>query len=349
MDHGKISVGLIGAGGMGTRHAVNLSAQIAGARMTAIFDVERTRAEHAAALSGAPLICASPVELMSLPEVAAVIIASPDDTHAELTLECLRRGKPVLCEKPLATRPEDALRVIEAEKAAGRRLVSVGLMRRFDPYHVAVRDAVRSGRLGRPILHKGTHRNTSIPYDSRGEVIITNSSSHDVDAARWLLGQEVVEVFAQGVRSRASFSAETQDLILLQLRLTGDCLATVEVFAAAEYGYEVAAEVVCERGTALTGQPDYAVVREARARAAGVPFDWLERFEDAYALELQDWVRSIRSGDPFSGASAWDGYMALRITDACVRSLKTGQPVAVESESRPQLYRQTTGLQDLQD
>jgi myo-inositol 2-dehydrogenase/D-chiro-inositol 1-dehydrogenase len=166
-----------------------------------------------------------------------------------------------------------------------------------------------------------------------------NSSSHDVDAARWLLRQEVVEVFAQGVRSRDSFSEETQDLILLQLRLTGDCLATVEVFGAAEYGYEVAAEVVCERGTALTGQPDNALVRSERSRAATVPFDWLERFQDAYIAELQAWVRSVRAGEAFTGASAWDGYMALRVTEAAVRSLKSGRPVAVETPARPGLYR----------
>lgn len=333
-----ISVGLIGAGGMGTRHAVNLRERMGGAWVTAVYDVNREAARCAAELSGAGRVCDHPLELIASPDVDAVIIASPDATHAELTLECLRRGKPVLCEKPLATRPEDALSVVEAERATGRRLVSVGLMRRFDPYHVAARDAVRSGRLGRAILYKGTHRNTAIPYDSRGEVIITNSSSHDIDAARWLLGQEVVEVFAQGVRSRASFSAETQDLILLQLRLTGDCLATVEVFAAAEYGYEVTAEVVCERGTALTGQPDYALVREARARSASVPFDWLERFQDAYVAELRDWVRSLRTGEAFGGASAWDGYMALRITEACGRSLKTGQPVAVDHPAVPELY-----------
>ncbi len=338
MNERMISVGLIGAGGMGTRHAVNLVERVGGAQVAAVYDIDRERARHAARQCDAARTCDSPLELIDSPEVDAVIIASPDDSHAGLTLECLRREKPVLCEKPLATRLEDARAGVEAEQRIGRRLVSVGLMRRFDPYHAAVRDAVQSERLGRAILYKGTHRNTSIPYDSRGEIIITNSAGHDVDAARWLLGQEVVEVFAQGVRSRAAFSAETQDLILLQLRLTGDCLATVEVFAAAEYGYEVTAEVVCERGTAVTGQPDYAVMRHARARGAAVPFDWLERFQDAYVLELRDWVRSVRTGKPFSGASAWDGYMALRITDACVRSLKTGQPVAVENESRPELY-----------
>jgi myo-inositol 2-dehydrogenase / D-chiro-inositol 1-dehydrogenase len=326
-ETGIVSVGLIGAGGMGTRHVLNLRERVGGTQVAAVFDVDAGRARRAGEMSAARRICATPLEVIESPEVDAIIIASPDDSHAELTLECLRRAKPVLCEKPVATRLEDALAVVEAEQRLGRQLVSVGLMRRFDPYHVAVREAVSSDRLGRAILYKGTHRNASVPYDSRGEVIITNSAGHDVDAARWLLGQEVVEVFAQGVRSRASFSAETRDLILLQLRLSGDCLATVEVFAAAEYGYEVTAEIVCERGAALTGQPDYATVREARTRGNSVPFDWLERFQDAYVAELRDWVRSVRTGEPFAGASAWDGYMALRVTEACVRSLRTGQPV----------------------
>lgn len=338
MDHGMISVGLIGAGGMGTRHALNLRERVAGARVAAIYDTDRARADNAAAISCAGQVCAHPHELIESPEVDAVIIASPDDTHAALTLECLRCEKPVLCEKPLATRFADALAVVRAEQQLGRRLVSVGLMRRFDPYHAAALDVARGGRLGRAILYKGTHRNTNVPYDSRGEVIITNSSGHDIDAARWLLGQEVIEVFAQGVRSRAAFGPETRDLILLQLRLTDYCLATVEVFAAAEYGYEVTAEVVCERGTVVTGQPDYALVRGARARSASVPYDWLERFQDAYVLELQDWVRSVRTGETFAGASAWDGYSALRITEACVKSLESGQPVSVENEPKPQIY-----------
>ena len=338
IEQGIISVGLIGAGGMGTRHAVNLRERVGGVAVSAVYDPDRDRARRAAKAAGAPLICESATEVIASRQVDAVIIASPDATHPAFVLECLAAGKPVLCEKPLATRAADALQVIEAEQAVGRRLVSVGLMRRFDPYHLGVRDAVAAGLLGRSILYKGTHRNTAIPYDSRGEVIITNSASHDVDAARWLLGQEVVEVLAQGVRSRPTFSEDTQDLLLLQLRLSGDCLATVEVFAAAEYGYEVTAEVVCARGTAITGQPDYALTRRGRSRSAEVPFDWLERFQEAYILEAQSWVWSLRAGEPFRGASAWDGYMALRITEACVASLKSGRPVSLDTPARPELY-----------
>ncbi len=212
-------------------------------------------------------------------------------------------------------------------------------MRRFDPYHVAVREVVAAGTLGRPVLYKGTHRNAAIPYDSRGEVILTNSAGHDIDAARWLLGEEIEQVYVTGVRTHGTFSAETTDLLLLQLRLTGACLATVEVYAAAEYGYEVTAEVVGERGVATSYRPDGALLRTDRAARTALPHDWLERFQEAYVRELREWVRSVQAGTVFPGASAWDGLMTLVVTDACVRSLQTGEPVTVAALPRPALYR----------
>lgn len=317
---------------MGTRHAVNLCRHVGGARVAAVYDVDADRAQAAAAAAGGPALFDDPLALVGDPSVDAVLIASPDATHARYVQACLQEKKPVLCEKPLATTLSDVLAVVEAERSLGRRLVSVGLMRRFDPQHLAVREIVASGRLGRPILYKGVHRNAAIPYDARGAVILTNSAGHDVDAVRWLLGQEVEEVYVRGVRSHPSFSDDATDLLLVQLTLSGDCLATVEVYAAAEYGYEVSAEIVCEQGTASTGQPSAAIVRAAGARAATVPMDWLARFEAAYIAELAQWTRSVKTGEPFDGASALDGYRALQITDACVRSLHSGRPVGVERD-----------------
>lgn len=323
---------------MGKRHAVNLHRHIGNARVAAVYDLDEGRARAAAAQAGSPAVFADPVALISAPSVDAVLIASPDATHATLVHTCLQQQKPVLCEKPLATSVSDALGVVEAEVALGRRLVAVGLMRRFDPQHLAVRDLVVSGQLGRPILYKGVHRNAAIPYDARGEVILTNSASHDVDAVRWLLDQEIEEVYVRGVRSHRSFGDDTTDLLLLQLGLGGDCLAAVEVYAAAEYGYEVSAEIVAERGSATTGQPAPAIVRYRNAQAIPVAGDWLERFQDAYVAELAEWVRSAHTGEVFAGANAWDGYRALVTTACCVQSLQSRQPVAVPQVARPPLY-----------
>jgi myo-inositol 2-dehydrogenase/D-chiro-inositol 1-dehydrogenase len=337
-DSRTLSIGLIGLGGMGMRHALNLHQRIGAARVAAVYDLDTQRAGQAAAACGAAQIFDDPLRLIQSAQIDAVVIASPDATHAAFVLECLRCGKPVLCEKPLAGSAADAARVVEAECELGRQLVSVGFMRRFDPQHVAVRQALEAGQIGRALLFKGVHRNAMIPPYVTGDAMITNSAGHDIDSARWLLGQEVAEVDVRGVRTRASFSAETRDLLLIQMVLRGDCLATIEVFGAAEYGYEVLAEIVGDQGVATTLSPGDAAVRSRATRSVSVPQDWLARFQDAYVAELAQWVGAIQSQQPFGGASAWDGYMSLLIGEACIRSLHSAAPVAVASPERPGLY-----------
>ena len=337
-DSQKLSIGVIGVGGMGTRHAVNLHRHVGAARVAAVYDYDAERARQAAAQCGSAEVFDDPMSLIRDDRVDAVLVASPDATHVDFTLECLRCRKPVLCEKPLATSASDAEKIVAAERALGRRLVAVGFMRRFDPQHVGVRQVVQSGAIGRALLFKGVHRNAMARPDVSAEAIVTNSASHDVDSARWLLGQEVEEVFVRGLRTRASFSAATLDLLLFQMSLSGGCLATAEVYVAAEYGYEVSAEIVAERGSAITAQPDAAVVRARNARSLAVPSDWLARFQDAYVAELAEWVDAALAGRPFAGASAWDGYMTLVVTDACIRSLRGGSPVRVPAPARPDLY-----------
>ena len=127
-------------------------------------------------------------------------------------------------------------------------------------------------------------------------------------------------------------------MLLLQMALSGECLATVEVSVAVEYGYEVSAEIVGERGAAVTMLPGLALVRSQGAQSVTVPRDHLTRFQDAYIPELTAWAHSIQSGQAFTGASAWDGYMSLLVTDACIQSLQSGAPVAVPTPERPGLY-----------
>ena len=102
-------------------------------------------------LPAAPESFNDPLKLIQDHSVDAVLIASPDDTHADMTLACLDAGKPVLCEKPLATSAEDARKVLNAETSLGRNLISVGFMRRFDPQHAAVKTTAMSGDLGKPL------------------------------------------------------------------------------------------------------------------------------------------------------------------------------------------------------
>lgn len=333
-----LAIGVIGAGGMGARHALNIQHHIVGARVGALYDLDQARASAVAAQCGAPLVAADPFELIQHAAIDAILIVSPDPTHAAFVHECLRQRKPVLCEKPLATSAADALAIVAAECALGRRMVSVGFMRRFDPQHVAVKQALTSGAIGKPFLFKGVHRNPMIPAGFTAPMVVMSSASHDIDSLRWLLEQEISEVYVRGIRTHATLPDVARDLQLYQITLHDGRLATIEVAVAVEYGYEVLAEIIGERGAVATATPVGAYVRSQSAAAFHIPASHLDRFQPAYIAEMHDWVQSIRAERPFNGASAWDGAMAALAADACIESLRSGVPVAVAPPERPELY-----------
>ena len=335
-DDSPVSVGVIGTGGMGARHARNLHNHVAQARVAAIMDLDPGRARSAAADCGGARVFEDAGELIRADAVQAVVIASPDPTHPVLTQESLRRNKPVLCEKPLATTAADAKNVVDAESQLGRRLVQVGFMRRYDPRHVAVKNAMDSGSVGRPILFKGWHRNQKPFPGMTSELVVINSCIHDLYSAQWLLGQEIEEVFIRGASTGGS--EDVLDLQLVQMVLSGGCLATIEVNMNARYGYEVGVEVTGGHGIVGTEPSQGAVIRRDEARAQRVDADWLERFDTAYRLEIQQWVESVQRGGA-GGPSAWDGYTTLLAAEACLRSLKSGMPEKVEPMQRPAFYK----------
>lgn len=290
----RLRVGIIGAGVMGADHARTL-ATIDGAELAGVYD-PRVSGPHAVS-SAAALIDAAD----------AVIVASPDDTHAEYVLACLAAGKRVLCEKPLATSAADALRLARADPAG---LVQVGFMRRYDPGYVELKRCVDAGGLGTPLLVHCVHRNASAPPAFDSEAQLLSSATHEIDAVRWLLDDEFAEVT---VHTRPGHGPQ-----FLVLRTRGGVLVDVEVFVHARYGYDVRCEVVGESATAALRQPAGATVWR----------DWRDRFAEAYRAELRHWI----DGGP--GPTAWDGYVATAVAEACVTALHSGARTTVSLASR---------------
>src|SRR5215207_10397165 len=168
-----ISVGVIGSGGMGARHAETLSGMVSGARVGGVMDLDRPRAEKLATDCGPDVMVFEDEQaLIRHDDIDAIVVTTPDETHAGLVMECLQHQKPVFCEKPLATSVEDARRIVDAEVELGRKVVQVGFMRRYDPQHLDVKDAIDSGAIGHPILFKGTHRNAGAAPGSSSESIL---------------------------------------------------------------------------------------------------------------------------------------------------------------------------------
>lgn len=338
----SIAIGIIGTGGMGGSHALNLSQQIVGARLVALCDVDQARLADLAREVGKPRLYSDPLSLIDDPLVEAVIVASPDATHAQYVLHALSLGKPVFCEKPLASTEKDALAILLKEVAIGKKLVSVGFNRRFDPWHQKLKEQVASKAFGLPLLWKGFHRNPSAMYNTGGPFILNNSAGHDVDCVRWMLDSSIVEVQTYGIKSRSSLPSDAQDLLIVNMLLENGSRAVAEVYVNARYGYEVGLEVVCQEGTVSTLPIEQTFVRNKAHKGVAVSDDFRAYFADSYLFEMQDWVNGLLSGTPFGGSDAWDGYAALVVTEAAGKSLVQEVPIRPCYEQKPPLYRRET-------
>jgi myo-inositol 2-dehydrogenase/D-chiro-inositol 1-dehydrogenase len=324
---------------MGGLHAGILQDEVANARLAAVADLDTERAEKVAEKSGAAVFT-NAEEMIRDETIDAVLVASPDPTHAPLVKECLRLEKPVLCEKPLADSAEAALEVVEAEVELGRKLVQVGFMRRYDPQHVAVKEAVDTGSVGAPVVFKGWHRNADIDPGIDSEWVVINAMIHDIDSARWFIEEEIEEVYVRGKNTAPKLGEEVWDVQLVQFSTTGGRMGSIETNVVANYGYEVGVEVVCERGIVRTALPAGAIVRQEHAASKRITEGWYDRFLTAYVTELQEWIDSVSTGVP-TGSDAWDGYASLVVADACIASLRSGSPEKVTRLNPPELYSET--------
>ncbi len=336
----ELRVGVVGAGGMGSRHARTLLQQ-AGVAVVAVADSDPERARSLAGSCGGARWYQDGLELVRDRDVEAVVVASPDPTHAAYVLACLEAGKPVFCEKPLATTVEDAEAVVRREVASGRRLVQVGFQRRFDPEFQTLRRALMEGAVGRPVFYRAWHRNARAAHGPPGSntAVIVNSAIHDLDELRWLSGAEVEAVLGVAGRSvDRSLGEGILDLQLIQLGLAGGALALVELNLSAGYGYEVGVEVVGERGALTAGLPAGVLARTEGRCGVAVSPDWFARFAEAYDAEMAAWVRAVRTGEP-PNPHAWDGYAALVTAYACADALRTGGAARVNLPASPGLYR----------
>src|SRR5699024_1881409 len=154
-----VNIAVIGAGAMGADHAQTLAESVPNAAVVAIADPDRDRAAAVAVRVGART-ADSGAGVIAAADVDAVIIAGPDAVHTPLALACIRAGEPVLCAKPLGTGPAESDAVLAAEVNAGRRLVSLGFLRRYDPAHRSLREVVVKRQLGEPVAVHQVHRNS---------------------------------------------------------------------------------------------------------------------------------------------------------------------------------------------
>ncbi|MFI9170275.1 Gfo/Idh/MocA family protein [Streptomyces lincolnensis] len=332
-----VRIGVIGAGWIGHEHIRRLTHTVTGARVTAVTDIDAARAAQAAAPVGARVL-PDGASLIAADDVDAVLVTSWGPTHAEHVLGAIAAGKPVFCEKPLATTAEDCLRIVEAESAHGRRLVQVGFMRRYDAGYRQMKQLLDSGRLGEPLVVHCAHRNPTVPESYTSSMAALDTAVHEVDVLRWLLDDEIVSTQVVTPRATSKRFAHLKDPQIMLFETAKGVRIDLEVFVNCQYGYDIQCEVVGEEGLVRLPDPAAVGVRTAALHGRAVLTDWVGRFADAFDTEFREWITSLAAGQEPTGPSAWDGYAATVITAATVEALESGRVVATDLKPRPAFY-----------
>ncbi len=331
-----VRIGVLGAGRIGQVHAENVSFRIPGAEVAVVADLSKEAAQSCAAKVKAPKATGSIAEVLADSSVDAVVIATPTDTHARLIVEAARAKKHIFCEKPIDFDLAQIDAALAEVKKAGV-LFQIGFNRRFDPSFQRARDVVASGKIGKPHLLRITSRDPKPPpieYVKASGGLFTDMTIHDFDMARWMLGEEVDEIYALGANlvEPAIRDAGDIDTAVLTLRYPSGALGTIDNSRKAVYGYDVRVEVFGSNGIVSVGNvpPTSVTVGGTEGYVAEGPLFWfVQRFEQAYVNELRHFVECVQKGvHPSVGGQ--DGRMPLLMARAANRSLKENRPAKIE-------------------
>ncbi|KAA9016960.1 Gfo/Idh/MocA family protein [Niallia endozanthoxylica] len=333
----ELKIGVIGTGAIGQDHIRRFTNKVKGAKVVAVTDIHVERAEQIAQEVGAKFVKTGE-ELISLPEVDAVVVTSWDPTHEQYVLEAINHNKYVFCEKPLSVETEGCKRIVDAEVKLGKRLVQVGFMRRYDRGYMELKEIIDSGKLGEVLMLHCAHRNVSSGENYDTLMAIVNSAVHEIDVLRWLLNEDYVAAQVIMPKKTSNTHEKLHDPQVLILETESGIHIDVEIFVNCKYGYDIKCEVVCEDGVVSLSNPSYSSIRTAGKDFTGIPIDWEQRFEAAYEQELQLWVDSV-TADEMNGPTAWDGYVASVTTTAGTEARETGKRVEIKIDKCPDLYK----------
>ncbi|MCF6317091.1 MAG: Gfo/Idh/MocA family oxidoreductase, partial [Marinosulfonomonas sp.] len=281
-------------------------------------------------------VATDPETVIARSDVDAVVVASPDFTHAPLSKACIAAGKKVLCEKPLSQSPQDCLSVMEAEQSEGAKFVQLGFMRRYDTSYIEMKEALSNGSLGRALMMHNFHRNVETPAsDFSGAMAITNSAPHEFDVIRHVLETEFTAISAWQPRRTDALVAP----VVMVLETSDGQIVNIEVNNNAAYGYDVRAELVGENGSISTNNVAYTRLDLGLQNSTRYDADWRSRYEGAYCRQNRDFLKFVESGQfPEIGSDCWDGYCAAVVAKAGAKALNDSCKVAIKMIAKPELY-----------
>jgi len=331
----KVNIGVIGVGRIGRLHARNLKYQVPGTKVLAVADILEKSARETASQLEIPTAEKDYRVLLENKDIDAVVICSSTDTHAQIISETAEAGKHIFCEKPIALDIDKIHQAIAAVKNAGIKL-QVGFNRRFDPSFKKAKDLVVKGTIGTPHLVRITSRDPEPPPISYVKVsggIFLDMMIHDFDMARFLLGQEVVELMAVGscLVDPAIGEAGDIDTAIVTLKYEGGAWGTIDNSRKAVYGYDQRIEIFGSEGCVMVGNPTptEVTINSAEDTKTDKPlYFFIERYQEAYLAEMKEFIKCIQEDtEPLVGGL--DGKISVQMGYAAKESLIKGSFVKI--------------------
>lgn len=327
--------GILGSGRIGAMHA-ELIAQQPGAQVSWCYDTDPQRAHSVADRVGAKP--AESVDQVLDSNIDAVLIAAPTNQHVDLILRAAAAGKAILCEKPIdvdMARVEECRRQLAGSKVA----IQLGFNRRFDPSHAAVREAVKGGEIGALEMLVITSRDPGPPpprviLEACGG-LFRDTTIHDFDMARFVLGEEPVEVYATASNLVDPVFGELNDFdtAMVIIRTASGALCHINNSRRTNYGYDQRVEAFGAGGMVRSNNHRGSEISRSSAQGTELREPllnfFIERYREAYSAQIRDFVDCVRSGRAPS-VSFEDGRRALVLAEAAIRSHKENRPVTVE-------------------
>jgi myo-inositol 2-dehydrogenase/D-chiro-inositol 1-dehydrogenase len=269
--------------------------------------------------------------------VDAVLIATSTGSHADLSIAAAKAGKAIFCEKPVdLTLPkvEACIKAVNKAKVP----MFVGFNRRFDPSFRDLRKRLDAGAIGKLEQVIITNRDPGLPelkFLATSGGLFLDFTIHDFDMARWLLGEEPVEVYARGavlVDPRVKTEANDIDTAMVMLRTKSGRMGTIMNSRRAVYGYDQRIEVFGEKGMLRAENLAPTTVQRFGADSTSSDNPWPNfqtRYSAAYAAELSSFIQSVERRKP-AEIPPQDSRRVLLLCEAAAKSSQTGQPVKVK-------------------
>lgn len=333
MEDGLIRIALLGCGRIGRMHADNIAAHPRAA-LAGVFDVHQPSAEEVAGKHGVRNFVSAD-EAFASADVDAVLIATSTATHVGYIEQGVKAGKAILCEKPIDL-SLDRVNELKKRIAGATVPIMLGFVRRFDTGHAAARKAMLDGEIGE--LHQViiTSRDPGMAPAAYIEVsggIFRDMTIHDLDLARYMLGEEVVTVSAHGSRlvdKPLMEKCSDFDTVVVTLTTAGGKQAIITNSRQAVYGYDQRVELFGSKGMVISENHRNNLMTKHVAGATNVsaPLQhfFIERYTQAFNEEINLFVDAVEHGKPVP-VGFEDGRLALVLADACFKSVAEGRVV----------------------